>query len=64
MKDVYENCVCYICYQHFGNRSDDGNITPTLNRINNRIGHSLLNCNTCCKKFNGLKSDSDDLEMI
>jgi hypothetical protein len=64
MKDIFENGVCYICNQHFGIRSDDVHITPTLDRQDNELGPSLFYCKTCCKRCNCLKSDSDDLEMI
>jgi hypothetical protein len=64
MKDMFENDVCYICNQHFGIRSDGIHITPTLDRQDNELGHSLENCKPCCKRCNCVKSDSDDLEML
>jgi hypothetical protein len=54
----------YISNQHFDIRSDGVHITPTLDSQDNKRGHSLSNCNPCCKRCNCLKSDSDDLEMI
>jgi hypothetical protein len=64
MKNMFENGVCYICNQHFDIRSDGVHITPTMDRQDNELGHSLNNWKPCCKKSKCLKSDSDDLEMI
>jgi hypothetical protein len=64
MKDMFKNGVCYICNQHFGIRSDGIHITPTLDRQDNKLEHSLNYCKPCCKRCNCLKSDSDDFEMI
>jgi hypothetical protein len=33
MKDMFENGVCYICFQHLFISSVDIHITPTLDRI-------------------------------
>jgi hypothetical protein len=64
MKDIFENGVCYICNQHFRIRSDGVPITPTLDRQDNKLSHSLENGKPCCKRCNCLQSDIDDLEMI
>jgi hypothetical protein len=44
MKDMFENGVCYIWNHHFGIRYDGVHITPSLDRINNKLGYSLSNC--------------------
>jgi hypothetical protein len=50
--------------KHFGIRSDGIHITPTLDRQDNKLGQCFENCRSCCKRYNCLKSDSDDLEMM
>jgi hypothetical protein len=49
MKDMFENGVYYICNQNFGIRSDGIHITPTLDRQDNILGHSLENLNIAAK---------------
>jgi hypothetical protein len=58
MKDMFEKGVYFICNQHFGMSSDGINITPRLNRTNNKIGHSLSNCKPCCERCKCLESES------
>jgi hypothetical protein len=45
----FEKGMCYICNQQFDLRSDEIHITSILDRINNKLAHSLSNCKPCCK---------------
>jgi hypothetical protein len=56
--------MCYIYKYHFGIRSDEIHIVPTLDRFNNKRGHSLSNFKPCFKRYNSLNLDSDNLEML
>jgi hypothetical protein len=49
------NSKCYICQSTF----TDGN-KPTLDRINNSIGHTLKNVKPCCEYCNKIKSDKNE----
>jgi hypothetical protein len=59
LKKMFETQKCYLCGEYFG-----GKVIPTLDRKNNKKGHSLKNCKPCCKRCNSLKSYSDDVQMI
>jgi hypothetical protein len=48
----------------YGDRADVVHIIPKLDRQDNKVGHKLANCKPYCKRYNSLKSDSDNLEMI
>jgi hypothetical protein len=46
---------CYICHQRF-----TWNNKPTLDRINNEIGHTKDNVKFCCEYCNNCKSSRDE----
>lgn len=50
-----EDSKCYICGEHF-----DYNNKPTLDRINNDIGHEKDNVQLCCSICNVLRNRNDD----
>jgi hypothetical protein len=62
--EEFENGRCYIYQQHFDISSNGIYIIPTLDRLYNNQGHSLGSCKLCWKRYNCLKSESYDLEMI
>ena len=57
MKQKLEKCnyKCYICQEYF-----TWNNKPTLDRIDNSIGHTEDNVKWCCCRCNKLKSDGDE----
>ena len=57
LKKRYEHCGerCYICNETF-----TWNNKPTLDRIDNSIGHTKDNVKWCCVRCNKLKSDGDE----
>ena len=59
VKNWFENSECYICKGRF----DYVNYRPTLDRLNNELGHSLSNCKPCCEFCNCTKSDNDEVDM-
>ena len=46
---------CHLCGEHFTNHNK-----PTLDRIDNDIGHELSNCVLACASCNQLRNRSDD----
>ena len=46
---------CHLCGEHFSWTNK-----PTLDRINNEIGHELSNCKLACEVCNSLRSADDD----
>ena len=50
-----QDCKCYICNEAF-----TWNNKPTLDRIDNSIGHTADNVKWCCCRCNKLKSDGDE----
>ena len=46
---------CYLCGEPFTYDNK-----PTLDRIDNKKGHSKLNCKLCCEYCNVVKSDRDE----
>ena len=50
-----ETGKCHLCGEHF----TDSN-KPTLDRINNDLGHELSNCKLACSSCNSLRSYKDD----
>jgi len=59
VKQMFEEGVCYICGQRFTAGSHSSHY-PTLDRIDNSIGHTLHNCWPCCLDCNCRKSDKDE----
>ena len=55
-KNIFENGECYICHANF----DYVYYKPTLDRINNKLGHSANNCKPCCEFCNCTKSNHDE----
>ena len=52
----YENeNFCYLCGEHFTYQNK-----PTLDRINNDIGHELNNCKFACAECNCLRNRNDE----
>ena len=51
---IYENSCCHLCGEHFTNTNK-----PTLDRINNDIGHELENCKLACAECNKLRKRDD-----
>ena len=49
--------TCYLCHEGFTFEN-----TPTLDRINNDLGHSKDNVKICCRYCNTVKSDRSEQE--
>ena len=50
-----ETGKCYLCGEHFTYDNK-----PTLDRIDNNIGHEFSNCRLACELCNKLRSNNDD----
>jgi len=59
VRQMFEEGVCYICGQRFMAGSHSSHY-PTLDWIDNSIGHTLLYCRPCCHDCNCRKSDKDE----
>jgi hypothetical protein len=55
IKTMIERSNCHICHDGFTLSNK-----PTLDRINNEIGHTIQNVKPCCCYCNRYKSDKDD----
>jgi hypothetical protein len=53
--DSLVNAKCHICNSKF-----TSNNKPTLDRKNNKIGHTKNNVRWCCNYCNSVKSDRDE----
>ncbi|WP_295163659.1 hypothetical protein, partial [uncultured Brachyspira sp.] len=54
--EMYKNeGYCYLCKEHFTHDNK-----PTLDRIDNSIGHELSNCKLACKICNNLRNRKDE----
>ncbi len=51
---MYNNGCCHLCKEHFTNVNK-----PTLDRIDNDIGHELSNCKLACVECNKLRKRDD-----
>ena len=56
-KNLFQTETCYICHEGFTNEN-----TPTLDRIDNNIGHTKDNVKICCKYCNTVKSNRSEAE--
>lgn len=56
--DAICNGECYICHAKFTQNNH-----PTLDRINNKLGHSKDNVQLCCEFCNKFKSNRDEKLM-
>ena len=54
-KNLFANEKCYICNAKFTELN-----RPTLDRIDNKIGHTKANCKPCCAYCNVVKSNKDE----
>ena len=52
---IYKDSCCHLCGEHFTYDNK-----PTLDRINNDIGHEFSNCKLACAACNRLRSRSDE----
>ena len=50
----YQNSKCHLCGEHFTNTNK-----PTLDRINNDLGHEFDNCELSCPECNKLRKKDD-----
>jgi hypothetical protein len=55
IKNMIEKGNCHLCHEGFTLSNK-----PTLDRINNELGHTLQNVKPCCCYCNRYKSDKDD----
>ena len=51
---MYDNSCCHLCGEHFTPTN-----RPTLDRIDNDIGHELSNCKLACAECNKLRKRDD-----
>ncbi|KAA6370602.1 MAG: hypothetical protein EZS28_033871, partial [Streblomastix strix] len=57
-KDIFKNQRCHICNARFTWKN-----RPTLDRINNKLGHSKSNVIPCCLYCNTYKANRDENSM-